>query len=59
MKKNKRRVSVLISAQTLWHLESLAFSCGYGKDIGKVIDKLTREKVLQIADQKGAYYGQN
>ena len=48
MKKNKRRVSVLVTAQTLWNLENLARSTGYGKDIGKVIDKLTREKMLHL-----------
>lgn len=40
-----RRVSVLITAQTLYNLEKLAAACGY-KNIGKVIDKLTREKML-------------
>lgn len=53
MKKNKRRVSVLITAQTLWHLENLAWASGYGKDIGKVIDKLTREKALQMSARPG------
>ena len=44
-RKNMRRVSVLITAQTLYNLEKLAAACGY-KNIGKVIDKLTREKML-------------
>lgn len=42
-KKNLRRISVVVTAQTLWHLHRLCALCGYGeKDIGKVIDKLVR-----------------
>lgn len=46
--KNKRRISVLVSAQTAWNLEKLAYMAGQ-KDIGRVIDKLTREKMLSIS----------
>ena len=42
-KKNMRRISCLVSAQTLFHLENMRQFCGY-KDIGHVIDKLVREK---------------
>ena len=45
-KKNLRRVSVVITAQTQYNLEKLAAACGY-KDIGRVIDKLTREKMIE------------
>ena len=42
-KKNLRRVSVVVTAQTLWHLRRLAAMAGYGeKDLGRVIDKLVR-----------------
>lgn len=44
-KKNRRRISVLVSAQTLYHLENMAQFCGH-KDLGRVIDKLVREKRL-------------
>lgn len=44
-KKNMRRVSVLITAQTKYNLGKLAAICGY-KDIGRVIDKLVRGKML-------------
>ena len=44
-KKNLRRTSIVVTAQTLYNLERLAAACGY-KDIGRVIDKLTREKML-------------
>ena len=44
-KYNRRRVSVLISSQTLYHLENMAQFCGH-KDLGRVIDKLVREKRL-------------
>lgn len=42
-KKNMRRISCLVSTQTLFHLENMRQFCGY-KDIGHVIDKLVREK---------------
>lgn len=45
-KKNLRRVSVVITAQTQYNLERLAAACGY-KDIGRIIDKLTREKMIE------------
>lgn len=45
-KKNLRRVSVIITAQTQYNLEKLAAACGY-KDIGRIIDKLTREKMIE------------
>ena len=42
-KKNLRRVNVVITAQTLWHLNRLCAMNGWsGKDIGRVIDKLVR-----------------
>lgn len=46
-KKNKRRISVVVSAQTLYHLENMRQFCGYS-DIGIVIDKLVREKQIQL-----------
>lgn len=45
-KKNLRRISVTVTAQTAYNLEKMAVACGY-KDIGRVIDKLTREKMLE------------
>ena len=45
-KKNLRRRSVVITAQTEHNLKRLAAECGY-KEIGRVIDKLTREKMLE------------
>lgn len=47
-KKNLRRVSVLISAQTLWNLGRLAKMAGYGDNIGKVVDKLVRDKMVEM-----------
>jgi len=44
-KKNMRRISCLVSSQTLFHLEHMRQYCGY-KDIGHVIDKLVREKQM-------------
>ena len=51
-KKNMRRVSFLISAQTLWNLGRLAKMAKYGDNIGKVIDKLVRDKMIQMKEWK-------
>ncbi len=47
-KSNMRCLSVLVTAQTLWNLYKLAKMAGYGTNIGKVIDKLVREKMLSL-----------
>lgn len=42
-KKNLRRINVVVTAQTLWHLRQMAAVAGYGeKDLGRVIDKIVR-----------------
>lgn len=47
-KKNLRRVSVVVTAQTLYHLNQMAAMAGYGeKDLGRVIDKLVRANRAQ------------
>lgn len=46
-KKNRRRISTLVSAQTLYHLENMRAFCGF-EDIGRVIDKLVREKQIEL-----------
>ena len=49
-KKNLRRVSVVVTTQTLYHLNHMAAMNGWGeRDLGRVIDKLVR--TLQL-DQK-------
>jgi hypothetical protein len=64
-KKNHRRISVLVSSQTLYHLEQMAQFCEC-KDLGRVIDKLVREKQVSLREgvrNNGAseysYRGQN
>lgn len=47
-KKNFRRISTLVNAQTLYHLESMRGFHKY-KDIGQVIDKLVREKQISLS----------
>jgi hypothetical protein len=44
-KKNMRRISVLVTAQTAYHLQTLAKIAGY-KEPGHVIDKLIREHMI-------------
>lgn len=46
-KKNLRRVSMLITAQSAYNLELLRAMCGY-REIGEVVDKLVREKMLSL-----------
>ncbi len=50
-KKNMRRISVLVTAQTAYNLDKLAAMCGY-RERGHVIDKLVREKMLQMNGEK-------
>lgn len=52
-KGNSRRIRIVVTAQTLYHLQQMQQFCGY-KDMGRVVDKLVREKQLS---QKGTYYG--
>ena len=46
-KKNMRRLNTLVTAQTLYHLQRLADMDG-NRNVGRVIDKLTREKMLAL-----------
>ena len=50
-KKNLRRLSVLVTAQTLKNLQRLANMSGYN-ELGLVIDKLTREKMLSLRNSE-------
>lgn len=47
--KNRRRQSVLLAAQTVYHLENWARLHGH-RDIGRVIDKLTRDRALALRE---------
>ena len=46
-KKNLRRISLLVTVQTVKSLERLAQMDGQGS-IGRVIDKLVREKMIAL-----------
>lgn len=46
-KKNLRRISVLVTAQTAHNLDKLAAMCGH-RDRGRIIDKLVREKMIAL-----------
>lgn len=50
-KKNLRRTSALVTAQTLYNLNRLAATGGY-KSIGEVIDMLTRDHMLALQKEK-------
>ena len=47
-RKNLRRLSIHVSAQTAWNLEKLARMSGYGDNVGKVVDKLVRQKMIEL-----------
>lgn len=51
-KKNLRKIHCNVTAQTLYHLEHMAAAMGTN-NIGRVIDKLTREKMIAIKSTKG------
>lgn len=46
-KKNLRRLSTLVTAQTLGNLEKLAAMAGYG-NTGRVINKLVRDHMMRL-----------
>ena len=48
-KKNLRRISVLVTAQTAYNLRKLADMDGQRNE-GRVIDKLVRDRMVQIND---------
>lgn len=48
-KKNLRRISIVVTAQTKGNLERLAAVCGYS-EIGRVVDKLTRDLVIDLGN---------
>lgn len=47
MKTNMRRISLRVTAQTLYNLERLR-QMGELRDLGRVVDKLTREKMVAL-----------
>ena len=51
-KKNLRKIHCNVTAQTLYHLEHRAAAMGTN-NMGRVSDKLTREKMIQMKSMKG------
>lgn len=47
MKTNMRRLTLRVTAQTLYNLERLR-QMGELRDLGRVVDKLTREKMVAL-----------
>ena len=47
MKKNMRRLTLRVTAQTLYNLERLR-QMGELRDLGRVVDKLTRDKMVSM-----------
>ena len=53
-RKNLRRISILVTAQTLYNLGKLAAMAGYKQtDIGRVVDKLTRDRMMLLRGNDG------
>ena len=57
-KKNLRRLSVLVTAQTAVNLKKLTAMAGF-RDHGRTIDKLVREKMLSLRGSKPADNGKD
>lgn len=56
-KKNMRRVSMLVTAQTAKNLDRLAVMAGY-HETGRVVDKLVREKMISLrCEKEGVLHG--
>lgn len=55
-KKNLRRLNVLVTAQTLYNLDRLSKMEG-DRNIGRAIDKLTREKMMRLNPHRCAKCG--
>ena len=45
MKQSRRRITVAVTPQTLYHLQTLADACHRG-DVGRAVDDLVREYQL-------------
>lgn len=56
-RKSMRRISVKVTPQTLYNLERLAAMDGC-KSLGKVIDKLTRDRMISLKIMKQDKLGQ-
>lgn len=52
-KRNLRRLNCKVTAQTLWNLYKLAKMAKCGDNVGKVIDKIVKEKMLSLRDFGG------
>lgn len=52
MSKNRRlvRLIVRVTPQTAWHIRELTRLCSY-REPGRVIDKLVRDKAVQMRSQ--------
>lgn len=55
-KSNLRRVTMLVTCQTAGNLEKLAKMAGYGDQIGRVVDKLTRDRMLELRIERVGYH---
>lgn len=52
--KNLRRLRCLVTAQTMTNLERLTAMSG-GREVGRTIDKLVREKMLSLRQPEAAW----
>lgn len=48
--KSLRRLVCKVTPQTLWNLQKLAKMMKCGDNLGKVVDKLVREKMISLKD---------
>jgi hypothetical protein len=61
VKQNRRRITIAVTPQTLYHLQTLADACHRG-DVGRAVDDLVREHQLAAKirnkpnERNGVYY---
>ena len=46
--RNLRKIRLLVTAQTAHNLEKLAAMAGYGDQAGRVVDKLVRDRMVEL-----------
>ena len=48
MRKDRSWLTLTLNPQTVWNLHRLADMDGHPKELGRIVDKLVREKMLSL-----------
>lgn len=52
MSQHRTKVRLRLNPQTLWHLERFAAADGHPGDVGRVVDKIVREKLARQKEEQ-------